>query len=193
MCDSEESVLSSPLDDSVLSLLWVTGLRKDNDTFELVNNIVGYAFMDGYDFLFLDDDIGVFNESRIIVNKRRLPVPFNEVRNIMLSRRMFIEADKNNVSIDDIMSSDVFKGIVSSDDYIDVTHSIALCSGHDANLNLGAAVRLAELLSSGVYKAGLLGQDAAKILTSLPKFDRSLIQLVMFPEEFAIQALLARL
>lgn len=183
---------SDELSDSVLSLIWATGSRRDETTFKMLHDAVKHPFMDGYELLFLDDDIGVFHESRIKVGRRVMPVPFNEVCDVMRSRALFMDADKNNVSIDAIMSSDVIRGFIGLNDYVDVTRSIGYYSS-GVDLNLGAAVRFAELLSSGVYKAGLLGQDSARILTSLPVFNESLIELVLYPEEFALQALLARL
>lgn len=187
---------SDELSDSVLSLIWATGLRRDEATFNMLRDTVKYPFMDGYDLLLFDDDIGLFNESRVRVGRRLMPVPLNEVCTIMCSRRLFIDSDKNTVSIDAIMRSDVFRGFIGLNDYVDVTRSIEYHAGGGvvhSDLNLGAAVRFAELLSACVYKAGLLGQDSAQVLTSLPVFNESLVELVMFPEEFAMQALLARL
>lgn len=197
-------MIDDGLDDSAMALVWAAGLRTTMDTLDAVKAMIKVPFADGAAEYMLDPDIGLFHISRSMsyvdaIGRHRLKkvaVPMYRVRYLMDSRLEFLRAGKSDFSIHDMMRSGVFRMIDGCNDYIDVTRAIELVTDDASegfDLNIGAAVRFSEILSSAVYKACMFGQDAAGLLSSLPTFDESLVGLVLYPEEFAVQAMLARL
>lgn len=189
-------IVNDPMLDSIIELGYASGfnrkflLSKYNELRESLYE----PFIDGSTVLLMDDDIGVFSKMRSNINgRRKAPVSMQTMLALLKSRELVIRAVNtgSEVDFDSVMMAPITRLYSGLHDYDDITHAIGLMAGSEPDFSTGAAFRLAELIGAAVYRMKLNGVEPADALTSIPVFDKSIIQLAILPTEYAVSRLMA--
>lgn len=173
------AIIDGMVDDgSVLAVMQAAGLRSERD-YDMLADMMGCDFIMGADILMFDHDIGVFR-------KRRGHVLREHAFRLCTARRDFIDSPSG-------FDSRAVDRFMWAHDFIDVADAVSDEASRREPDGLGVAVRFLEILSAALYRANMMGQDMAGLLTSIPVFDSELIELAAYPEEYAVEAMLASL